>query len=68
MFFQEDKLDVSGESSVWQRIHTKFQVLFSLTNNEKVFMNAIYCIRDWHFMILETGGVVCGLHTRVSYM
>ena len=29
------RLDVSSESSAWQRIHMKHQVLFSLKNNEK---------------------------------
>ena len=32
-------LDVSSESSAQQRIHLKHQVLFSLKNNEKIFMN-----------------------------
>ena len=27
----------------------KYQVLFSLQNNEKVFMNVICCIWDWPF-------------------
>ena len=27
----------------------KYQVLFSLTNNEKVFMNVVCCSRDWRF-------------------
>ena len=27
----------------------KYQVLFALKNNEKVFMNVIYCNRDWRF-------------------
>ena len=40
------RLDVSCESSVQQRIHVKYQVLFSLKNNEKVFMNVICCSRD----------------------
>ena len=26
----------------------KFQVLFSLKNNKKVFMNAACCSLDWH--------------------
>ena len=32
-----------------QRIHLKHQVLFSLKNNEKIFMNVVCCSRDWHF-------------------
>ena len=27
----------------------KHQILFSLKNNEKIFMNAVCCSRDWHF-------------------
>ena len=27
----------------------KYQVLFSLKNNEKVFINVVCCSRDWHF-------------------
>ena len=27
----------------------KYQVLFSLTNNEKVFINVVCCSRDWRF-------------------
>ena len=27
----------------------KYQVLFSLKNNEKVFMNVVCCSRDWRF-------------------
>ena len=27
----------------------KFQVLFSLKNNEKVFMNVVCCSHDWQF-------------------
>ena len=45
--FIKIRLDVSCESSVWQRIHMKYQVLFSLKNNEKVFMNVICCSLDW---------------------
>ena len=29
------------------RIHMKYQVLFSLKNNEKVYMNVICCSRGW---------------------
>ena len=43
------RLDVSREFSPRQRIHMKYQVLFSLKNNEKVFMNVVCCSRDWHF-------------------
>ena len=27
----------------------KYQVLFSLKNNEKVFMDVVCCSRDWRF-------------------
>ena len=43
------RLGVSCESSARQRIHTKYQVLFSLKNNEKVYMNVVCCSRDWRF-------------------
>ena len=43
------RLDVSCESSARQRIYMKYQVFFSLKNNEKVFMNAVCCSRDWCF-------------------
>ena len=43
------RLDFSCESSAWQRIHLKYQVLFSLKNNEKIFMNVICCSRDCLF-------------------
>ena len=43
------RLDASSESSARQRIHLKHQVLFSLKNNEKIFMNVVCCCRDWHF-------------------
>ena len=33
-------LDVSYESSAMQRIHMKYQVLFSLKNSEKIFMSS----------------------------
>ena len=49
IFSKKIRLDVSCESSARQRIHMKYQVLFSQKNNEKVFMNAICCIRDWRF-------------------
>ena len=41
------RLDVSSESSAKQRIHLKHQVLLSLKNNEKIFMNVVCCSR--HF-------------------
>ena len=40
-------LDVSCESSARQRIHMKYQVLFSLKKNEKVFINVVCCSLDW---------------------
>ena len=43
------RLDFSCESSAQQRIHLKYQVLFSLKNNEKIFMNVVCCSRDWRF-------------------
>ena len=30
-------------------VHLKHQVLFSLKNNEKIFMSVICCSRDWRF-------------------
>ena len=27
-----------------------YQVLFSLKNNEEIFMNVVYCSCDWRFM------------------
>ena len=30
-------------------IHLKHQVLFSLKNNEKIFMNVVCCSLDWRF-------------------
>ena len=38
--------DFSFESSAWQRIHLKHQVLFSLKTNEKIFMNVVCCSHD----------------------
>ena len=46
---KKTKLDFSCESSAYQRSHLKHQVLFSLKNNEKVFMNVVCCSRDWLF-------------------
>ena len=43
------RLDFSSESSGKQRIHLKHQVLFSLKNNEKIFMNVVCCSHDWRF-------------------
>ena len=41
--FEEIRPDFSCESSAKQRIHLKHQVLFSLKNNEKIFMNVVCC-------------------------
>ena len=30
----------------------KYQVLFSLKNNEKVFINVVCCSRDWCFKVV----------------
>ena len=46
---KEMRLDVSSESSARQTIHMKYQVLFSLKNNEKVFINGFCCSCDWRF-------------------
>ena len=46
---KEIRLDFSCESSAQQRIHLKHQVLFSLKNDEKIFMNVVCCGRDWCF-------------------
>ena len=46
---KEIRLDVSCESSARQRIHMKYQVLFSLKNNEKVFIYVVCYSRDWRF-------------------
>ena len=43
------RFDVSCESSAKQRSHMKHQVLFSLKNNEKIFMNVVCCSRDQRF-------------------
>ena len=45
------RIHVSCESSAWQRIHMKYQVLFSLKNNEKVFMVVVCCSCDWPFRV-----------------
>ena len=47
--FEENKLDVFCESSALQRIHMKYQVLFSLKNNAEIFMNVICCSCNWCF-------------------
>ena len=41
------RLDFSCESSAYQRIDLKHQVLFSMKNHEKIFMNVVCCSRDW---------------------
>ena len=49
------RLDFSCKSSAEDSheksslISLKHQVLFSLKNNEKIFMNVICCSRDWRF-------------------
>ena len=47
---KEIRLDVSHEASAEQRIHMKYQVLLSLKNNEKVFINVVCCSHNWCFM------------------
>ena len=53
-------LDISGESSAWQTIHTKCQNLFSLKNKEKNKQNKnkkkiiVCCSCDWRFKEKET--------------
>ena len=32
----------------------KYQVLFSLKNNDEVLMNAVYWSHDWHFKGFNT--------------
>ena len=39
---EEIRLDVSCESSA-----KDYQVVFSLKNNEKVFINVVCCSRNW---------------------
>ena len=41
------------------------QVLFSLKNNEKIFMNIVCCSGDWHFRVNVS--VVC-VHSCVYCM
>ena len=41
---KKTRLDFSCEM-----IHLKHQVLFSLKNNEKIFMNVVCCSLDWRF-------------------
>ena len=43
------RYDFSHDSSAYQRIHLKHQVLLSLKNNEKIFMNVVCCSHDWRF-------------------
>ena len=38
----------------------KYQVLFSLKNNEKVFINVVCCSRDWHFKVKNIWNQVKG--------
>ena len=49
-------------SSARQRIPMKHQALFSLKNNEKVFMKAICCSRDWDRSLRVKGLLVFGNH------
>ena len=44
VFRKKIRLDFSCE-----RIHLKHQVLFSLKNNEQIYMNVCCCSRDWRF-------------------
>ena len=46
---KEIRLDVSCESPALQRIHMKYQVLFSLKNNEKSIYICRLLQRDWRF-------------------
>ena len=32
-----------------QRIHVNYLVLFSLKNNEEIFINVVCCSWDWRF-------------------
>ena len=43
------RLDFSCASTAKQRIHLKHRVLFSLKNNEKIFMNVVCCSHNWGF-------------------
>ena len=47
---EENKASCLSESM--QRIHMKYQVLFSLKNNEEIFMNVVCCSCDWLFLRL----------------
>ena len=44
-----------------KRIHMKYQVLFSLKNNEEIFMNVVCCSCDWHFK----GFILCNLKQNI---
>ena len=45
----------------------KYQVLFSLKNNENVIMNVVCCSRDWRLRVKEICGLpVCINGTRVN--
>ena len=53
----------------------KYKVLFSLKNNEKVFMNVVCCIRDWRFKGQasttgweRTGQMLCIVDTSLSVL
>ena len=35
----------------------KYQVLFSMKNNEKVFINVVCCSRDWHSLRVEESSI-----------
>ena len=50
------RLDFSCDSSAKQRIHLKHQVLFSLKNNEKFFMNVVCCSRDTNTISISGAG------------
>ena len=49
------RLDVICDSSALQRIHIKYQFLFSLKNNEEIFMNVVCCSCDWRFRVNDDG-------------
>ena len=47
--FEEKKGLIFHVNPLPQRIHLKHQVLLSLKNNEKIFVNVVCCSHDWHF-------------------
>ena len=51
--WKKTRLDVLCESSALQRIHMKYQVLFSLKNNEEIFVIVVCSSYDWCFNDLE---------------